>query len=48
MDTNLKEMLTMMHQRSNKYYEKAAHELAALREGDVVRVKPNPTGKTSK
>ena len=45
---NVKEMLTMKRQRSQKYYDKTAHELPALREGDVVRVKPNPGDKTSK
>ena len=47
-ETSVKEMLTMKHQRSQKYYEKTAHELPALREVDVVRMKPNPRDKTSK
>ena len=47
-ETNVKEMLTMKHQRSQKYYGKTAHELSALTEGDIVRVKPNPEDKTSK
>ena len=47
-ETNVKETLTMKRQRSQKYYDKTAHELLALREGDVVRVKPNLREKTSK
>ena len=45
---HVKEMLTMKRQGSQKYYDKTAHELPALREGDVVRVKLNPGDKTSK
>ena len=44
---HVKEMLTMKHQGSQKYYDKTAHELPALREDDVVRVKLNPGEKTS-
>ena len=47
-ETNVKEMLTMKDQRSQKYYDKTAHELPALKEGNVVRVKPNPGDKTLK
>ena len=45
-ETNVKEMLTMKHQQSPKYYNKTVHELPTLREGDVVRVKPNLGEKT--
>ena len=38
----------MKHQRSQKYLDKTAHELPALKTDDVVRVKRNPGGKTSK
>ena len=48
METNVKEKLTMKCQRSQKYYNKTVHELPALKEGDVVRVKPNLGDKTSK
>ena len=44
----MKEMLTMKCQQSQKYYGKTAQQLLALREGDEVRVKPNPGSKTSK
>ena len=47
-ETNAKEILTMKPQQSQKYYNKTQHELPALREGDVVRVKPNSRDKTSK
>ena len=47
-EINVKEMRKMKCQRSQKYYNKTAHELSALREGDVVRMKPNPGEKTSK
>ena len=47
-ETNVKEMLTMKRQQSQKYYDETAHELPALRECDVVRVKSNPGDKTSK
>ena len=46
--TNVKEMPTMKGQQSQKYYNKTALELPALREGDVLRVKPNPEDKASK
>ena len=47
-ETNVKKMLTMKCQQSQKYYGKTAHQFPALREGDVVRVKSNPGSKTSK
>ena len=47
-ETNVKEMLTMKHQRSKEYYGKIGHALSALREGDIVRVKPNLEDKTAK
>ena len=47
-EINVKEMLKMKCQRSQKYYNKTRHELPALREDDVVRVKPNLGEKTSK
>ena len=45
--TNVKEMLTKKRKRSQKYYDRTAHVLQALREDDVVRVKPKPGEKTS-
>ena len=47
-ETNVKEMLTMKYQRSKEYYGKGGHVLSALREGDIVRVKPNLEDKTEK
>ena len=47
-ETNVKEMLTMKHQRSKEYYGKIGHALSALREGDIVRVKPNFEDKNAK
>ena len=47
-ETNVKDMLTMKRQRSQMYRDKRAQELPALKEGEVVRVKPNPGDKTSK
>ena len=47
-ETSVKKMLTMKCQRSQNYYDQIAHELPTLREGDVVRVKPNPGDKNSK
>ena len=41
-------MLTLKCQWSQKYHYKTAHELPALKEGNVVRVKPNPGHNTSK
>ena len=48
MKINVKEMLTMKCQRSQKYYDKTAHGLPDLTESDVLRVKRNPGDKTSK
>ena len=45
METNLKEMLTMKRQLSQKYYDKKAHKVPALREGDVIKLMPNPGDK---
>ena len=47
-ETNKKEILTMKLQRSQKYYDRTTYELPALREGDVVRAKPNLGSKSSK
>ena len=47
-ETNVKEMLTVKRQQSQKYYDKTALELLALGEGDEVRVMSNPRDKTSK
>ena len=48
METNLKEMLTMKRQLSQKYYDKKAHKVPALREGDVIKLMPNPGDKNPK
>ena len=38
----------MKRQRSQKYYDKTAHELPALRDSDIVTLKPNPADNSSK
>ena len=48
METNLKEMLTMKRQLLQKYYDKKAHKVPALRDGDVIKLMPNPGDKNPK